>query len=305
MLAELWTSLWCHLYFLARPMIKWILRKVTGKCELLRITYGESAGAGRTKRIEKSLKQSHQPALKQILSDGSLDITEAVKEVLRLKSIVPEVHPNFQRCFSVCVCQICGYRRLLQQVEHHRKTKYSTTDKQHEDKLMLLWTSLMPTTKLESRVSKQWTDIGFQGEDPATDFRGMGLLGLDQLLYFIKEYPDIAQSLLSQSHHPQYGFSFAILGINFTGMCYDLLKSRKLRTHFYNLTEEAATMKQFNEIYCCLFHDFIQFWFKEKPRDIMEFGRLRDMFQKLLVRQLRDKHFVLRATFQSPGEEAS
>ncbi|XP_067663128.1 ELMO domain-containing protein 2-like [Haliotis asinina] len=302
---EIWTSLWCQLYLLARPMIKWILRKVTGKCELLRITYDEDPGAGRTKKIEKSLKRSHQPALKQILSDDSLIVGDAVKEVLRLKSIVPEVHPNFERCFSVCVCQICGYRRLLQQVEDHRKTKYSTTDKQHEDKLMLLWTSLMPTTKLESRVSKQWTAIGFQGDDPATDFRGMGLLGLDQLLYFIKEYPEITHSLLSQSHHPQYGFSYAILGINFTGMCYDLLKSRKLRTHFYNLTEEAPTMKQFNEVYCCLFYDFIQFWFKEKPRDIMEFGRLRDKFQKLIVRQLKDKQFVLKAKFQTAREGAS
>ena len=31
-------------------------------------------------------------------------------------------------------------------------------------------------------MSKKWIDIGFQGKDPATDFRGSGLLGLKQLL---------------------------------------------------------------------------------------------------------------------------
>lgn len=34
----------------------------------------------------------------------------------------------------------------------------------------------MPTKKLKARISKQWADIGFQGDDPKTDFRGMGIL---------------------------------------------------------------------------------------------------------------------------------
>lgn len=48
--------------------------------------------------------------------------------------------------------------------------------------LFQLWEILMPDEKLESRKSKQWSIIGFQGEDPMTDFRGMGILGLNQLL---------------------------------------------------------------------------------------------------------------------------
>ncbi len=39
-----------------------------------------------------------------------------------------------------------------------------------------LWTALMPGEQLEARVTKQWGDIGFQGKDPATDFRGMGTM---------------------------------------------------------------------------------------------------------------------------------
>ncbi len=45
-----------------------------------------------------------------------------------------------------------------------------------------LWDLLMPAVKLESRVTKQWGNIGFQGDDPKTDFRGMGMLGLTNLL---------------------------------------------------------------------------------------------------------------------------
>ena len=46
-----------------------------------------------------------------------------------------------------------------------------------------LWRNLMVDCELTSRISKQWQDIGFQGNNPATDFRGMGLLGLQSLLY--------------------------------------------------------------------------------------------------------------------------
>ena len=35
---------------------------------------------------------------------------------------------------------------------------------------------------LMTRKTKQWQNIGFQGDDPKTDFRGMGLLGLKNLL---------------------------------------------------------------------------------------------------------------------------
>ncbi len=44
---------------------------------------------------------------------------------------------------------------------------------------------LYPSVELEDRITKQWQDIGFQGNDPATDFRGMGLLGLTCLQYLI------------------------------------------------------------------------------------------------------------------------
>lgn len=33
---------------------------------------------------------------------------------------------------------------------------------------------MKPHTPLKERVCKQWGDIGFQGKDPQTDFRGMG-----------------------------------------------------------------------------------------------------------------------------------
>jgi len=49
--------------------------------------------------------------------------------------------------------------------------------------MVQLWNSLQPDVALTERISPQWTVIGFQGSDPATDFRGMGLLGLLNLVW--------------------------------------------------------------------------------------------------------------------------
>ena len=59
--------------------------------------------------------------------------------------------------------------------------KYDKKNDEHEGKLMKLWSTLKPNEELGERKTKKWIDIGFQGDDPATDFRGSGILGLDQL----------------------------------------------------------------------------------------------------------------------------
>jgi len=51
--------------------------------------------------------------------------------------------------------------------------------------LFQFWMTIYPDTKLQNRVSDDWKELGFQGDDPKTDFRGMGILGLNQPLYVI------------------------------------------------------------------------------------------------------------------------
>tara|TARA_R110002050_G_scaffold163884_1_gene293897 strand:- start:391 stop:1002 length:612 start_codon:yes stop_codon:yes gene_type:complete len=82
-------------------------------------------------------------------------------------------------------------RLLLKGYEEESKTPYDKENPVHEEHLMLLWTTVFPSTKLESRVSEQWKLLGFQGTDPATDFRGMGICGLNNLLYFAENHTDL------------------------------------------------------------------------------------------------------------------
>ncbi|MCL4134523.1 UNVERIFIED_CONTAM: hypothetical protein GTU68_015900, partial [Idotea baltica] len=101
--------------------------------------------------------------------------------------------------------KIWGYRQLVSSLEALRTTSYDSSNPEHEQKLLKLWSLLQPKVQLQSRISKQWQDIGFQGDDPSTDFRGMGLLGLENLLFFSETYPSTTEHVLLRSQHPIYG----------------------------------------------------------------------------------------------------
>jgi hypothetical protein len=92
---------------------------------------------------------------------------------------------SFSKLFGECVSVIWNLKQLLLDLESIRTTGYDSSNKDHEEKLLELWDLLMPARKLESRVSNSWKDIGFQGDDPKTDFRGMGILGLENLQYVL------------------------------------------------------------------------------------------------------------------------
>lgn len=51
-----------------------------------------------------------------------------------------------------------------------------------------------------------------------------------------------------------------------------------------------------------MFHEFDTFWFGEKPKDIMEFGKIREKYRKKLVARLKEKDTVLTAEFQQKHE---
>ena len=84
--------------------------------------------------------------------------------------------------------------------------------------LMDLWKTLKPNEELTDRLSKQWIDIGFQGQDPATDFRGSGLLGLKMLhtLCTDTRYRSKALQMYEASTVKEQWFFFAVTGINIT-----------------------------------------------------------------------------------------
>ncbi|XP_065557198.1 ELMO domain-containing protein 1-like isoform X4 [Artemia franciscana] len=274
-----WT--WMELRLWVQRVVKWNLRKITGLCELQRIAYGETPGAARSSNIERSLMMSRSSEIQKLISyldraanegrfsatksSNDLIISKAVKAVMQIKLIKPSVHQQFVISLEKCIQKIWSYRQLLNDLESLRTTSYNSENSEHEEKLIKLWKSLRPNEELSDRISRQWQEIGFQGDDPKTDFRGMGILGLENLLY-----------------------SFAIVGINLTSMAINLFRDGSAKYHIYNTCQFGSHIETFHKFYCYLFLEFDKFWLSEKPRDVMEFGKIRDRFEKKIRVELSD-----------------
>ncbi|VDN15564.1 unnamed protein product [Dibothriocephalus latus] len=171
----------CALAFFltSRGFRKRVLRILSGKCELQRILEENREGSGRTLAFERSLSNSKDPILSSNLRKLSLDLY--VDYAMEIKGI--KAAPGFADAFGLAVTQIRGYQDVCDKCEFLRSTAFDASDEHHLDILRGLWKFLLPNETFEL-VSKRWSDIGFQGTCPVTDFRGMGLLGALNLFGF-------------------------------------------------------------------------------------------------------------------------
>lgn len=106
----------------------------------------------------------------------------------------------------------------LRDLYEFKQTAYDSNNREHEDHLMTFWNTLRPDEILISRKSAQWKNLGFQGTDPATDFRGMGLLGLHNLQYYVENNLDQVKQVLDMPRD----YPFAVAGINITSMLLEI-----------------------------------------------------------------------------------
>ncbi|XP_059398427.1 ELMO domain-containing protein 1-like [Carassius carassius] len=290
--------------------LKFVIRKVTGRCELQRICYNNKPGARRTLKIESSLKCSKHELLQSAVSVQPDSVEKTIDDIMSLKKINLDTNPQLGISLQACLLQIVGYRNLVVEVEKLRREPYDCENPAHEEMLMKLWKELRPDSPLSGRISKQWCEIGFQGNDPKTDFRGMGLLGLHSLLYFAEHDKATALQVLHDSLQPRHskmskaewdkktydkaiGYSFAIVGINITDLAYSLLVSGALKTHLYNVAPEMPSLVHFQQTFCYLMQEFHRFWMEEDPCDIMEFNRVRTKFHKRILKQLKNPDMAL------------
>lgn len=125
----------------------------------------------------------------------------------------------------------------------------------------------------------------------------MGLLGLDNLLFFAEEYNGAARHVLQHSLHPRHGYTFAIVGINLTSLAYHLLKNGSAKTHIYNLNTTQVNIVHFHKLYCYLFFEFDKYWMECKPTSLMDFSFIHDKFQTDIQSKLEDNRTLFKLNF--------
>ena len=151
-----------------------------------------------------------------------------------------------------------------------------------------------------------------QGEDPATDFRGAGRLGLDCLLYLATEAPPTFRRLLEKldGERSEWEYPFAVAGLNITFMLLDVIGLRQdaavsgrggraggaSRPGMVNSTPEGRGFAElmscepyaFEELFIATFECLDMEWLRQRA-SYMEFTTIFKAVRKLVEHALSSK----------------
>ncbi|KAH9549891.1 hypothetical protein CY35_10G042500 [Sphagnum magellanicum] len=113
----------------------------------------------------------------------------------------------------------------LENLQQRLSVPFDGSRAEHQDALRALWRSAFPGRALPGLVSEQWKEMGWQGTDPSTDFRGGGFISLQNLLFFSRKFPDSFQRLLhkQEGKRATWEYPFAVAGLNISFMLIQML----------------------------------------------------------------------------------
>ncbi|XVF06718.1 hypothetical protein REPUB_Repub06bG0074900 [Reevesia pubescens] len=162
---------------------------------------------------------------------------------------------------------------------------------EHQDALKQLWRLAYPNRELPSLKSELWKDMGWQGPDPSTDFRGGGFISLENLIFFAKKYPESFQRLLHKQdgNRADWEYPFAVAGINISFMLVQMLDLQSGKPsslsgiRFLELLEEDEMA--FDNLYCVAFQMMDAQWLV-KQASYMEFNDVLKSTRTQLEREL-------------------
>ncbi|OEL21316.1 ELMO domain-containing protein A [Dichanthelium oligosanthes] len=179
----------------------------------------------------------------------------------------------------------------LHRLQNRIEVQYDSSNLEHQKALKALWRTSFPGTELEGLVSDQWKEMGWQGKDPSTDFRGGGFISLENLLYFSRSYPKSFQELLCKKNGDRalWEYPFAVAGVNITFMLIQMLDLQAAKPTsligvvFLNLLLEND--RAFDILYCITFKLMDQKWL-EMHATYMDFNAVIKSTRRQLEREL-------------------
>ncbi|KAG8372260.1 hypothetical protein BUALT_Bualt12G0047900 [Buddleja alternifolia] len=179
----------------------------------------------------------------------------------------------------------------LKQLKQRLAVPFDGAFAEHQDALRQLWRLAYPDRSLPSLKSELWKEMGWQGSDPSTDFRGGGFISLENLIFFAKTYPDAFQNLLHKrdGDRSDWEYPFAVAGINISFMLVQMLdiQSGKPNTkaghRFLELLSEDEMA--FDHLFCVAFKMLDAQWLVKRA-SYMEFNDVLKSTRSQLEREL-------------------
>ncbi|KAG5374738.1 hypothetical protein BRARA_J00196 [Brassica rapa] len=180
----------------------------------------------------------------------------------------------------------------LQKLQDRLLVPFEETRIDHQESLKALWNASFPNINLTGLVTEQWKDMGWQGPNPSTDFRGCGFIALENLLFSARTYPVCFRRLLlkQKGDRAKWEYPFAVAGINISFMLIQMLDLQNTPKpkclpgmNFLKLLEEDENA--FDVLYCIAFAMMDAQWLAMHA-SYMEFNEVLQATRNQLEREL-------------------
>lgn len=99
--------------------------------------------------------------------------------------------------------QLMSSDLTLRRLNVERASAFDNDDRSHINLLQQLWMATGKPANTYNRLGPQWGALGFQGEDPATDLRGGGVLALRQLVHFAQTHNTAFREMMAYNERIQ------------------------------------------------------------------------------------------------------
>lgn len=221
------------------------------------------------------------------LSTPLLSYQDAVQHFknLDMSMYEPDIVTNIQQTgIAKFLAQLCGPPRLKSELKSEKKFVFCMARCQFDNEeptdfnlLLTIYKSLTGTSLDCGRYGSHWTDIGFQGNDPATDLRGTGMLGLLTILYITREHKTLSQNLYQLSLSETQNFPFCVLLINLSRLALLALRSGHLNKE---CNKRFCVLPVVVDLFAALTYEYYKVW-KNGGKTIRDSGYvLKDLEQK-------------------------
>lgn len=172
---------------------------------------------------------------------------------------------------------MCLQPRINAHLEEEKKLVFATSKRPFDNENPIHFQVLITLykqftgSKLDCpRYGSHWEQIGFQGNDPATDLRGVGCLGLINALYFVMtpELSLLAKAVYKLSLSETQNFPLLVLSINVTRIALHALRDGILNRQ---IVQENSVWSALNFFYVAIMYHIYHIW-KVEHKSIKDSG---------------------------------
>ncbi|XP_039263001.2 ELMO domain-containing protein 3-like [Styela clava] len=215
----------------------------------------------------EALESAQRTSTGGVKTTHSVSFTEVLQHFQTKTLDTKNIKPTINRTrFAAFLHFLFGPPKLHQSLVEERDLIFCIAQTQLDDgedihgrTLQTIYKKLTGSKFDCARRGTHWETIGFQGNDPATDLRGVGFLGLMQILHGTSDsdVSSLFTDFYRLSLDEEQNFPFCVMSFNITRIALQVLREEKLHKDCNKRKQVIAVV---NDFYVALFLHVYTIW---------------------------------------------